>query len=149
MMPRALVTLARGARGASDLSTGGDRRTLTLHHDEEELIRSVAAANRRTVVALVCGSAVIMERWRHAVPGILVLWYAGMEGGHAFADIILGRKNASGRLPVAIPTSADHLPSFDPDATVADYGELHGQALLDHLGVPAAYPRGFGLSYCC
>jgi beta-glucosidase len=147
MLPRALITLGRMTRGTSGPGAGGDRRQLTLHADEEELIHAVAAANRRTIVVLVCGSAVIMERWRHAVPGILILWYAGMEGGHALADILLGKKNPSGRLPVTIPTSAHHLPEFDPDATVAEYGELHGQALLDHLGVPAAYPFGSGLSY--
>ena len=147
MIPKALLAFARMSRGTSDLSTGGDRRSLTLHDDEEALILSVAAANSRTVVALVCGSAVLMERWRHAVPAILIVWYAGMEAGHALADIVLGKKSPTGRLPVAIPTSADHLPSFDPDAVVAHYDELHGQALLDHLGVPAAYPYGFGLSY--
>ena len=98
-------------------------------------------------MVLVCGSAVLMERWRRAVPGIVILWYPGMEGGRALADILLGRENPTGRLPVAIPMSADHLPDFDPAAHVAEYGELHGQALLDHLGVEAAFPYGFGLSY--
>ena len=106
----------------------------------------MAAANPRTVVVLVCGSAVLMERWRHAVPAILILWYAGMEGGHALADIVLGKEKPTGRLPFAIPTSADTC-RLRPGATVAEYGELHGQALLDHLGVPAAYPYGFGLTY--
>jgi beta-glucosidase len=147
MLPKALVMLSRVARGTGDLATGGDRRSLRLHADEEALIRAVAGANRRTVVALVCGSAVLMESWRHSVPGILVLWYAGMEGGHALADIVLGNEKPTGRLPFAIPTSADHLPAFDPDAAVVEYSELHGQALLDHLGVPAAYRYGFGLSY--
>jgi hypothetical protein len=53
----------------------------------------------------------------------------------------------TGRLPFAIPSSADHLPPFDPDARRVEYGELHGQALLDRLGVAAAYPYGFGLTY--
>jgi beta-glucosidase len=70
-----------------------------------------------------------------------------MEGGRALADLLLGRERPTGRLPFAIPTSADHLPAFDPDATAVEYGPLHGQALLDHLGVAAAYPYGFGLTY--
>jgi beta-glucosidase len=98
-------------------------------------------------VVLMCGSAVLMERWRHSVPGILILWYPGMEGGHALADVVLGGKAPTGRLPFSIPTSEDHLPPFDREATVVEYGPLHGQALLDHLGVPAAYPYGFGLTY--
>ena len=147
LIPKALVAAARLRRREGGFSGGGDRRSLTLHGDEEALIRSVAAANTRTVVVLMCGSAVVMERWRHLVPAILILWYPGMEGGHALADIVLGLEKPSGRLPFAIPTSPDHLPPFDPDASVVDYGELHGQALLDHLGAPAAYPYGFGLSY--
>lgn len=50
-------------------------------------------------------------------------------------------------LPFTIPVSEDHLPLFDPAAGTVEYGPLHGQQLLDHLGVPAAYPYGFGLTY--
>ena len=147
LLPKALYAAARVRRGKAGIGSGGDRRTLTLHADDEALIETVAAANPRTIVVLVCGSAVLMERWRHAVPAILFLWYAGMEGGNALADIILGREKPTGRLPFAIPTSADHLPPFDPDAQIVEYGALHGQSLLDHLGVPAAYPYGHGLAY--
>jgi len=146
-IPRLLLAAARLRLSEAGGPTGGDRRTLTLHHEEETLIQSVGAANARTIVVLMCGSAVLMERWRHSVPGILILWYPGMEGGHALADIILGSRKPTGRMPFAIPTSANHLPPFDPDATVLEYGELHGQALLDHMGVKAAYPYGFGLKY--
>ena len=75
------------------------------------------------------------------------MWYAGMEGGHALADILSGRHNPSGRLPFAVPTSEEHLPFFDRDATSIVYDRHHGQRLLDRLGVAAAYPHGFGLSY--
>jgi len=146
-LPRVLRAAARARRHKSGLLGGGDRRSLTLRPEDEELVLRVAAANPRTAVALVCGSAVLMERWRHSVPGILILWYAGMEGGHALADIVLGRERPSGRLPFAIPTSTDHLPPFDPSAAAVEYGPLHGQALLDHLGVRAAYPYGFGHTY--
>ena len=147
LVPKALIAAARLRLGGAGSIGGGDRSSLTLHDDEEALIRSVAAANGRTIVVLMCGSAVLMERWRHTVPGILILWYPGMEGGHALAHIVLGHSRPTGRLPVAIPTSAEHLPPFDPDATVVEYGELHGQALLDAQGVKAAYPYRFGLTY--
>jgi len=126
---------------------GGDRYTLTLRKEDEDLILAVAAANPRTIVVLMCGSAVLMERWRGKVPAILVLWYPGMEGGHALADILLGKHAPTGRLPFAIPTSPEHLPYFAPDAVEIEYGPLHGQALLDHLGAKAAFPYGFGLTY--
>jgi beta-glucosidase len=146
-LPRVLMAAARRRHRSSGSLAGGDRRSLTLHAEEEGLIRAVAAANRRTIVVLVCGSAVLMERWRHSVPAILILWYAGMEGGNALADVVLGRKKPTGRLPFTIPTSADHLPAFDPDASAVTYDELFGQRLLNMLGVAAAYPFGFGLAY--
>ncbi len=152
LVPRLLLAALRlrtGGLFSADppLAGGGDRRSLTLHPEDEELIRQTAAVNPRTVVVVMCGSAVIMERWCHLVPALLILWYPGMEGGHALADVLLGRCRPTGRLPVTIPTDADHLPPFDPEASVVEYGPLHGQAWLDHLGVEPAYPYGFGLTY--
>lgn len=126
---------------------GGDRVSLRLRPADEQLIAEVAAANRRTVVVIVAGGAVLTETWRHLVPAQLVMWYAGMEGGHALADVLSGRHNPSGRLPFAVPVSDEHLPFFDRNATSITYDRHHGQRLLDRLGVAAAYPHGFGLSY--
>ena len=86
---------------------GGDRDSLRLRPIDEEIIHAVVAANPRTVVAVVAAGAVITEAWRHDVPAILVMWYAGMEGGHALADVLTGRHNPSGRLPFSMPTSED------------------------------------------
>ena len=146
LLPRMVKTLL-GLPASRRRATGGDRTWLTLHPADENLLLAVAAVQKRTVAVLMCGSAVLMEGWRQMVAGILILWYPGMEGGHALADIVLGDRSPSGRLPFAIPTSERHLPFFDRDAQVIDYGRLHGQALLDHLGVAAAYPFGFGLTY--
>ncbi len=126
---------------------GGDRKSLSLHAHDEELLLAVTAANARTAAVVVAGSAVLMERWRHLVPAILILWYPGMEGGHALADIVLGKAKPTGRLPFAIPTSERHLPRFDNKSRQVAYGPRHGQVLLDHLRVQAAFPFGFGLTY--
>lgn len=136
-----------GARESGGFSEGGDRRSVELAESDEALIEAVAAANRRTIVAIMGGSAVVVERWRHKVPAVLMLWYPGMEGGHALADILLGKGNPSGRLPFSIPTRAEHLPAFDVDASTATYDLWHGQWKLDRDGNAAAYPYGFGLSY--
>lgn len=126
---------------------GGDRTSLALRPVDEAIITAVAAANPRCVVAIVAAGAVLTEAWRRQVPSILVMWYAGMEGGHALADVLSGRHNPSGRLPFSIPTDEAHLPPFDRDATSVTYDRHHGQRLLDRLGVEAAYPHGFGLAY--
>jgi beta-glucosidase len=93
------------------------------------------------------GSAVIMEAWRDEVPAILMLWYPGMEGGHALADVILGQVNPSGRLPCVFPVSEANLPPFDMDAEEIEYGLFHGYRLLEKDEVEPAFPFGFGLSY--
>jgi beta-glucosidase len=118
-----------------------------LHPEDEALIQAVAAENPRTVVAVMSGSTVIMEAWRDKVPAILMLGYPGQEGGHAFADVLLGQVNPSGKLPNVIPRRADDLPYFDKDATRITYDLWHGYRKLDRDGTEPAYPFGFGLSY--
>jgi beta-glucosidase len=132
---------------SAGFGVGGDRSSLTLHPDDEALIGAVAAANPRTIVAIMAGSAVITETWRAQVPAILMLWYPGMEGGHAFADVLLGQVNPSGKLPLSFPRSVDDLPFFDKDATAINYDLWHGYRKLERDGAQPAFPFGFGLSY--
>jgi beta-glucosidase len=126
---------------------GGDRKLLTLHPDEEALIQAVVASNPRTVVAMMGGSAIITENWREQVPAILMLWYPGMEGGHAFADILLGKVNPSGKLPCVFAARSEDLPYYDINAKAITYDLWHGYRKLERDGVAPAFPFGFGLSY--
>ncbi|MGP3980159.1 glycoside hydrolase family 3 C-terminal domain-containing protein [Streptomyces sp. KR80] len=128
-------------------SSGGDRASLRLRPIDADIIRSVAVANPRTLVAIVTAGAVITEEWRQAVPAVLLAWYSGCEGGRALADVLLGDADAAGRLPYAIPTSEEHLPPFDRDATAITYDKWFGQRLLERDGHVPAFPLGFGLSY--
>jgi beta-glucosidase len=139
----------QGMGGQSDdgFLSGGDRDRLTLHPDDETLIREITAVNPRTIVAVMSGSGVIMEAWRERVPAILMIWYPGMEGGHALADVLLGQVNPSGKLPLVIPKRADDLPWFDRDATEIEYDLWHGYRKLERDGNTPAFPFGFGLSY--
>jgi beta-glucosidase len=126
---------------------GGDRNRLTLRNEDENLIREIADVNPNVIVAVMGGSAVIMEAWRIHVPVILMLWYPGMEGGNALADIILGRVNPSGKLPFVIPRRTEDLPFFDKDTTEIEYGLWHGYRKLERDGNSPAFPFGYGLSY--
>jgi beta-glucosidase len=127
--------------------SGGDRDSLTLHPEDEALIQAVAAVNPKTIGVVMGGSAVIMEAWRERIPAILMLWYPGMEGGHALADILLGRVNPSGKLPLSIPRRVEDLPFFDRVATEIEYDLWHGYRKLERDGNAPAFPFGFGLSY--
>lgn len=135
------------AKITSQFGRGGDRESLTLHTEDEELIARVASANPKTAVVMIGGSAIIVENWRDRVPAILHAWYPGMEGGRALADVLTGAVEPGGRLPLAIPTSEDHLPFFDPSATSITYDSSWGQRKLDADGNAAAFPLGFGLGY--
>src|SRR5215216_109446 len=126
---------------------GGDRKLLTLHPEDEALIQAVAASNPRTVVAMMGGSAIITENWRGQVPAILMLWYPGMEGGHAFADILLGNVNPSGKLPCVFAARSEDLPYYDMNAKAITYDLWHGYRKLERDGAVPAFPFGFGLSY--
>ena len=142
-----LASLGSGLSVVGTADAGGDRRDLHLKPADVELIRRVAAANARTVVVLVSAGAVLIEEWQAEVPAILIGWYGGMEGGHALADVLLGRHNPSGRLPYPIPASADHLPPLDIDASEIVYDRWYGQRLLQRDGHQALFPLGHGLSY--
>lgn len=136
-----------GAAGAMGDAVGGDRVNLRLRPIDEEIITATAAANPRTVVVVVTAGAVIMESWRSHVPALLVGWYSGSEGGHALVDVLTGITDASGRLPYSVPTTEEHLPYFEKDATRIEYDRWFGQRLLDRDGHAPAFPLGFGLSY--
>jgi beta-glucosidase len=133
--------------GPLSFATGGDRSSLQLHPDDEQLILAVAQANPRVVVAVVAGSAVIMAAWAARVPAVVQSWYAGMEGGHGLADVLLGRHNAEGRLPFTVPERAADLPSFEPEAEAVTYDRWHGWWKFERDGLAPHFPFGFGLSY--
>ncbi|MEM8746177.1 MAG: glycoside hydrolase family 3 N-terminal domain-containing protein [Actinomycetota bacterium] len=131
--------------GGMGSAAGGDRRSLRLRPEHEELIVAACAAHDRVVVAVVAGSAVVMP-WLDRPAATLISWYAGSEGGAALADMLLGAE-PGGRLPFAIPVDESDLVPFDPDASEFTYDLLHGQWWLDHHGVDAHLPFGWGLGY--
>ena len=142
----AWLTSYASARQGGDFAAG-DRTDLSLPSEQVSLIRAVVAANPRTVVALMGGGAILTSEWDQEVPGLLLLWYPGEQGGHALADVLFGVVSPSGRLPFAIPREASLLPPFEPRAPLVHYDLWHGYRRLQRLGQAAAYPFGFGLSY--
>ncbi|MCL2895652.1 glycoside hydrolase family 3 protein [Brenneria tiliae] len=139
--------LARLAAAKGTPEIGGDRKSLRLLPADEELIHAVSAANPNTIVVVQSAGAVVISDWDEAPQAIIMMWYAGMEGGRALADLIGGNADFSGRLPYAIPRSERDLPEFDIDAKEATYDRWYGQRKFAHDGNTAAYPLGFGLSY--
>jgi beta-glucosidase len=118
-----------------------DRAFLKLPGRQEDLIQAVAAAGKPVVVVLIGGSAITMSPWLDKASAVVDAWYPGEQGGLAVADVLAGRHNPSGRLPVTFPVTEGQLPlsyNHKPTGRGDDYIDLTGMAL---------FPFGFGLSY--
>lgn len=126
---------------------GGDRDDLTLGPRSEALILAVAASQRRTVVAMVGGSAIVTEAWRNDVAAVLMAWYGGSAGGDALAGVLWGEVDPSGRLPCTFPRGAAQLPPFDKKSRSIHYGPLFGYRLFIATHRHPAFWFGFGLGY--
>jgi beta-glucosidase len=91
------------------MSEGSDAASLSLPDKQDDLVAAVAAANPNTIVVLENGSPVSMP-WAPHVKGILESWYPGIGGGQAIANLLFGRVNPSGKLPVTFAASDADLP---------------------------------------
>ena len=128
------------------LASHGDRSRLGLSPEDEALVAEIAAAAPATVVILQGGSAITVEPWIDGVQAMVHSFYPGDQGGHALADLLLGRVDFSGRLPFSVPRQEADLPPFDNESDVVTYDLWHGHRHLLRQGTPARYPFGFGLS---
>jgi beta-glucosidase len=91
------------------MSEGMDRQTLSLPDDQDKLVEAVVKANPNTVVVLETGGPVSMP-WSGKVKGIVEAWFPGIGGGEAIANVLLGRVNPSGKLPVTFAARDSDLP---------------------------------------
>jgi beta-glucosidase len=119
--------------------TGGDRTSLDLPKEQEELLKALKATGKPVVLVLMSGSALAVNWENENLPAILQAWYPGQEGGNAVADVLFGNYNPGGRLPVTFYKSVNDLPGFE------DYS-MNGRTYKYFTG-KALYPFGHGLSY--
>jgi beta-glucosidase len=118
---------------------GGDRTSIDLPEPEEALVEAVAATGKPLVVVLMNGSALAVNWINDHANAILEAWYPGEEGGAAVAEILSGKNNPAGRLPVTFYKDVSQLPHFE------DYS-MQGRTYRYFKGKPL-YPFGYGLSY--
>ena len=123
---------------ATTESEGYDRQSLALPGRQDELVAAVAAANPRTVVVVNSGMPVLMP-WADQVAAIVQAWFPGQEFGHALADVLLGRVEPGGRLPVTLPRTEAGCPvgKAEPVGGVLEYTEglLIGYRGYDRAGI--------------
>lgn len=128
-------------REAIYVEAPGDRDTLTLFGDQDALVEAVLAAGKPVVALLQNGRALAVGRLAEKANALLEAWYLGQEGGHALADILLGKANPGGKLAVDVPRSAGALPvTYDRHPSAAIHRAIEEERT-------ALFPFGFGLSY--
>ncbi len=133
-------SMLEGEEGESLLTPiNGDREDIALQPSQVEYIKTLAIHGAKIVLVVTGGSPIALGEVEDMVEAILFVWYPGMEGGKAVADVLFGDVSPGGKLPITFPKSLDQLPPFD------DYG-MNGRTYR-YLTEEPLYPFGFGLSY--
>ena len=135
---------------------GFDIADLSLPWGQDALITAVSAANPNTVVVLETGNPVAMP-WRDSVRAIVQAWYPGQAGARAIAEMLAGRVNPSGRLPITFPVDLGQTPRPELPGlgaawgapTTIDYfeGSDVGYRWFATTGEAPMFAFGHGLSY--
>ena len=164
-----VVVVCAGFDAASEGE--GHDRTFKLPWGQDALIGAMAAANPHTVVTLTGGGGMETAPWLAKVPVLLHTWYPGQEGGTAVAEILFGKHDPEGRLPVTFDRSWPDSASYDwyypkgtdttlhataPNGKPIDYTIQHikygdklmvGYRYWTTMHKQPLFPFGFGLSY--
>ncbi len=129
-----------GEEGAALLTPlNGDREGISLPASQVNYIKELAIHGAKIVLVVTGGSPIALGDVEDMVDAILFVWYPGMEGGRAVADVLFGDIAPAGKLPLTFPKSLDQLPPFE------DYS-MTGRTYR-YMTEEPLYPFGFGLSY--
>ena len=169
----AIITIGRQAGEGVDRDLDTE---FNLIPEERALITDVCnafhAAGKPVIVIINSGSVIETASWSGYPDAILCAWQPGMEGGNSIADLLMGKVNPSGKLPMTWPIAAsDHASTKNFPGSIDDYSfktmvgnntPIPGRAYTNHeediyvgyrffdtFNREVAYPFGFGLSYTC
>ena len=168
----AVVVLGRNAGEGADRKMMDDFELTAV---ERELLQNVStsfhARGKKVIVVLNVGGVIETNSWKNLVDAIVLPWSPGQEGANAVADVLIGKVNPSGKLPMTFPVNfMDHpssanfpynydasasrgfswgpkIPKKDVDYTNYEEGIWVGYRHFVTRGVEVSYPFGFGLSY--
>ena len=118
----------------------GDRASLDMVGQQEELARAIFALGKPTVVILLNGRPLSVNYLAANAPALIEGWYLGQETGNAVADVLFGIVNPGGKLPVSFARSVGQLPLYYNRKPTSRRGYLFDSTA-------PLYPFGFGLSY--
>ena len=117
----------------------GDKKDLAFPRPQLKLIETVIKTGKPFVTVVMTGSAMDLTRLSETSSAILQAWYPGARGGLSIGDIIFGKVNPSGKLPVTVYRSTEDLPDFE------DYSMKN--RTYKYIEKAPLYPFGFGLTY--
>ena len=132
---------------------GVDRADMKLPYEQDVLINALLDVKPDMVVVMMAGSQVEMGSWIDRAQAVVWHWYAGMEGGNALAEVLLGDVNPSGKMPDTMykkhtDCSAHALGEFPGGKAVAyREGRFVGYRYNDKYNIKPQFPFGHGLSY--
>lgn len=136
---------------------GNDRKNMKLSAEDAQILNQMLDLKRENPMVklgliLNVSGPVDLALWEHELDGIFCMFLPGMEGGHAMADILTGRVNPSGKLPLTFPKKHKDTPTylnFPGDGYQVNYGEgiYVGYRYYDKKMVEPLYSFGHGLSY--
>lgn len=144
------IVLALGESWA-DTGENRSRANIDLSVEQKELIIKAKATGKKLIGVFFCGRNIPMQGIVEYFDAVIYAWHSGSEAAGAVADIIYGKVNPQGRLPVTIPRLATHIPIYyncysSGHDVNGYYGENPDESYVDSLASPY-YPFGYGLSY--
>ncbi len=153
----AAIAAARRAKTAVVFLWARRTPAFTIPGEQNRLVEEVAAVNPNTIVVLNTSQPVELP-WVDRVKAILEMWWPGDEGGWATAELLLGNRSPSGRLPVTWGRRLQDYPATDPrhpersgagvdHKTTYSEGIYVGYRWFEHEGIEPLFPFGYGLSY--
>jgi beta-glucosidase len=153
----AAVAAAQGAQEtvvvvgepAADSGEASSRSDIGLPGNQLALVQAIAATGKPYVVVLMNGRPLTISWLADHAPGLLEAWFPGTEGGHAVADVLFGKVNPGGKLPMTFPRNVGQIPiSYNELPTGRPYNASN-KYTSRYLDVPNSpqYPFGWGLSY--
>jgi beta-glucosidase len=143
------VTVLALGESAAMSGEASSRANLDVPGRQQQLLDAVAATGKPFVVVLMNGHPLTLEEVAAKSPAILEAWFPGIQAGNAIADVLFGKVNPGGKLPVTFPRSVGQLPLYynhEPTGRPADPENKYTSKYLDEPVTPL-YPFGYGLSY--
>jgi len=126
------------------------RSTLDLPGRQQQLIDAIKATGKPFVVVLFNGRPLTLSDVTASAPAVLEAWFPGVEAGNAVADVVFGKVNPGGKLPVSFPQRLGQVPIYynhEPTGRPCDVTQKYNSRYRDLRSCDPLFPFGFGLSY--